>query len=146
MACDITQGRDRVCKNNIGGNSVLYLFNYLEDPFTILAGECTAMNVLLTEAFKFEIEGDLNPIEESMAGDLASFHNDLNAFVIELKQQKSTSSFEKGIWIFEGFLLLVSMFIAGMWYQNPKGNYEPILVGLALITSLIALWLKFGRK
>lgn len=88
----------------------------------------------------------LPEIESSMAEDLANFQNTLNAFVINLKQQKSVSKVEKGAWIFEALLLLVSMFFAGMWYQNPTGNYEPVLVGLGLIISLIALWLKLGRK
>ncbi len=85
-------------------------------------------------------------VEESMASDLANFQNDLNALVIDLKQQKFISSFEKAVWGFEGLLLLFSMFIAGMWYKNPEGNYEPVLVGLALIIPLIAVWMKFGRK
>jgi len=88
----------------------------------------------------------LPEVESSMDDDLANFQNTLNAFVINLKQQKSTSNIEKGTWIIEGLLLLVSMFLAGMWYQNPNGNYEPVLVGLGLTISLIALWLKFGRK
>ena len=88
----------------------------------------------------------VHTVEESMAEDLANFQTTLNAFVIDLKQQKSISSFEKGVWVFEGLLLLVSMFISRMWYKNPEGNYEPILVGLALIIPLIAVWLKFGRK
>ena len=55
MACDLTVGRDRVCKNSLGGNAALYLFNYIEDPFTIAAGEATAINAVLTEVFKYEL-------------------------------------------------------------------------------------------
>ncbi len=69
MACDITNGRDRVCKDSLGGNSILYLYNELADPFTVVAGEATAMNAALTANFKFELEGDGNTFEESMAGD-----------------------------------------------------------------------------
>ncbi len=64
MACDITVGRDRVCKSSLGGNAALYLFNFLEAPFTVLDGEATAMNVLLTAAFKYELEGDLNTLAQ----------------------------------------------------------------------------------
>ena len=85
-------------------------------------------------------------VEKSMTGDLANFQNSLNAFVIDLKQQKSISSFEKAVWAFEVLLLLSSLFIAVMWYKNPDGNYEPVLVGLALIIPLIAVWMKFGQK
>ena len=69
MACDITQGRLRACKDGLGGQSTLYLFNQLEDAFTVINGEATAMNAALTAAYKFELEGDGNTLEESMVGD-----------------------------------------------------------------------------
>jgi len=69
MICDITQGRTKVCKNSLGGNSNLYLFNYLEDPFTVVGGEATAINVGLTQVFKYELEGDLNTLAEDMVTD-----------------------------------------------------------------------------
>ena len=71
MACnsDITSGRSKVCKNSLGGQSKLYIFNYVEDPFTYADGEATAINPLLTEVFEFELEGDGNTFEESKVGD-----------------------------------------------------------------------------
>ena len=69
MACDITIGRDRACKDGLGGNSTLYLYNELADAFTVLGGEATAMNVLLTSAFAFPLEGDGNTLEQSMVSD-----------------------------------------------------------------------------
>ena len=69
MACDITAGRLRVCKSSLGGNSILYLFNFVADPFTILAGEATAINVALTEVFEFALEGDVNTLVENMISD-----------------------------------------------------------------------------
>lgn len=69
MACDITNGRDRACKDGLGGNSTLYLYNELADAFTVLNGEATAMNVLLTAAFAFPLEGDGNTLEQSMVSD-----------------------------------------------------------------------------
>ena len=36
------------------------MFNFLEDPFTVVAGEATGMNVLLTAAYEYQLEGDLN--------------------------------------------------------------------------------------
>ena len=67
--CDINSGRLRSCKDSLGGNSVLYLYNSLEDAFTVVDGEATAMNVSLTAAYKFELEGDGNTLEESMVSD-----------------------------------------------------------------------------
>ena len=69
MACDLTAGRVKGCKDSIGGNSTLYLFNFLEDPFTIAAGEATAMNVALTAAYKYELVGDASTFVEEMVSD-----------------------------------------------------------------------------
>ena len=73
MACDLTAGRVRPCKDGLGGNSVVYLYNELEDSFTVTGGEATAMNASLAAAYKYELEGDLNTFEEVMAGDRNTF-------------------------------------------------------------------------
>ena len=70
MACDISSGRLRSCKDSLGGNSVIYLYNEIEDPFTIgSSGEASAMNVALTANYKFELEGDGNTFEQDMPSD-----------------------------------------------------------------------------
>ena len=70
MACsDITQGIGLECKNNLGGNQKLYIFNHLEDAFTIVNGEATAINPLLTEAFEFDIKGDGHILEQNVVSD-----------------------------------------------------------------------------
>jgi len=69
MACDITAGRTKPCKQSLGGLGKLYLFNFVEDPFTVLAGVATAVNPLLTVAFEYELEGDGNNVSESLVSD-----------------------------------------------------------------------------
>lgn len=69
MACDLTAGRVKGCKDSIGGTSILYLFDYLADAFTITAGEATAMNVALTAAYAYELSGDGNPFTEEQVSD-----------------------------------------------------------------------------
>lgn len=69
MACDITSGRLRPCKNSIGGLGTLYLFNYVENPFTFANGIATAINPLLTDVFQYEIEGDGNTLVEDLVSD-----------------------------------------------------------------------------
>jgi hypothetical protein len=81
-----------------------------------------------------------------MATDLAKFHNHLNATAVQLKLEHRKSPTEKFIWVFEGLLILALMFISGMWYKDPTGNYEPIIVGLTLVIPLIALGIKFSGK
>ena len=88
----------------------------------------------------------LPDVEASMATDLAKFHNQLNATTVQLKLSNIKSSTEKFLWGFEGVLLLISMFISGMWYKDPTGNYEPILVGLGLAIPLVALGIKLSGK
>lgn len=69
LACDITSGRTRICKSLQGGQSGLYLFNYVEDPFTVVDGVATGINPLLTEVFLYELEGDGNTLVENMPSD-----------------------------------------------------------------------------
>lgn len=69
MACDISAGRLRACKQNIGGLGKLFLFNFLDNPFTVTNGVCTAINPLLTNVYEYEIEGDGNNVAESLVSD-----------------------------------------------------------------------------
>lgn len=69
MSCDLTSGKLKVCKDGVSGVSYLYLFNFLEDPFTVTDGVATAMNVSLTEAFPYELEGDGNSLVEDKPSD-----------------------------------------------------------------------------
>ena len=69
MACDITAGRLKACKQSLGGLGKLYLFNFVENPFTVTAGVATAINPLLTTVFEYEIEGDGNNVAESLVPD-----------------------------------------------------------------------------
>ena len=88
----------------------------------------------------------LPDVENSMATDLAKFQNSLNALALELKLNTKMPPTIKALWALEAALLLVSVFIAGMWYVDPEGNYEPILVALGLVISLMAIGIKFGAK
>jgi len=88
----------------------------------------------------------LPEVKSGFATDMANFHNSLNVAILELKQSSTLPTSAKIIWSVEAFLMLVSMFIAGMWYQDPNGNYEPIVVGLALVIPLLAVIAKFNAK
>jgi hypothetical protein len=56
--CDITAGRLRACKENLGGMETVYLFNYVTQPFTVANGAATAINPLITAVYQYEIDGD----------------------------------------------------------------------------------------
>ena len=69
MSCDIASGRVRPCKQSLGGLGKLFLFNYVENPFTVVNGVATAINADLTTVFEYEIEGDGNNVGESLVPD-----------------------------------------------------------------------------
>ena len=67
MSCtsDITSNIDGRCKTSLGGTSILYLFNYVENPFTITSGEATGLDGLTGgTVYKYELNGDGNTLEE----------------------------------------------------------------------------------
>lgn len=69
MACDITQGRRVPCKDSIGGTSKAFFMNFVENPFTVAAGEATAINPLITDVFQYDLTGDTSNYSESMVSD-----------------------------------------------------------------------------
>jgi hypothetical protein len=81
----------------------------------------------------------LPDVEADIAKSLAIFCNNLNVKILELKQNTVKSSVERTLWAVEFLFLAISIFIAGMWYKDPEGNYEPILVGLSTAMLLILL-------
>lgn len=118
MACDITKGRNKQCKSSLGGNANLYLFNFLKDPFTVLNGEATAMNVLLTEAYKYELEGDLNTLVQDMVSDRNSGTTvNTQTIVAALKQIDAATSAEFNL-LAKGFPMAV--------IEDRNGNFLAI--------------------
>lgn len=71
MGCsDLTAGRLRGCKTSLGGNSTLFLYDFIDSPFTVVGGVATGLDGLTGKAvYKFELEGDSNTLEESMLSD-----------------------------------------------------------------------------
>jgi hypothetical protein len=56
--CDLLSGNiDKKCKTTNGGNAELYLFNSVENPFTIVDGVATAIDAGLTVVYKYNIKG-----------------------------------------------------------------------------------------
>jgi hypothetical protein len=81
----------------------------------------------------------LPEVEADMANGLAIFQNCLNTKVLELKQSTVKSPVERTLWVVEFTFLAISIFVSGMWFNDPDGNYEPFLVGLVSVMSLILL-------
>lgn len=154
----ISEGNARIYQETLQYVSSLNLAYYPEIENDIQGLARSAQESFKTEAlprFKKSTETAGNPqlyehllpeIESGMANDLAKFQNQLNAASVHLKLNNVMSPTEKLLWGIEGLLLLISMFIAGMWYKDPSGNYEPVLVGLGLVIPLLAIGIKFGAK
>lgn len=69
MACALTSGRTEPCKDAIGGIKNIFLFDFVEDSFTITAGEATAIDAGVTTVFKYECNADGNTLEETFTAD-----------------------------------------------------------------------------
>jgi hypothetical protein len=73
---DLTRGRTRQDKNRLGGNAVLYLFNRLDNAFTVDAATnvISAVNVSLTagSVFAYDLENDGNTLAENIPDGLQS--------------------------------------------------------------------------
>ncbi|WP_444908925.1 hypothetical protein [Microbulbifer sp. TRSA005] len=88
----------------------------------------------------------LPEVESGMATDLAKFQNSLNAVVVQIKLSKEIPPMTKVLWGLEALLLLSIMFIAGMWFKDPEGNYEPLVVGLSIAMPLVLVGIKLIAK
>jgi len=69
MACVLTSGRTEPCRDAIGGLKAAYFLDYVDDAFTIVAGEATAIDVGVTEVFKYELLADGNTLVETFTAD-----------------------------------------------------------------------------
>lgn len=88
----------------------------------------------------------LPDLEAGMAADLANFQNSLNTAILKIKQKTTVPPLVKGLWVVELVLLLVAAGVAGMWYKDSTGNYEPIIVGLSLVIPLVGVAIKLTSK
>jgi hypothetical protein len=69
MACVLTSGRNEPCKDAVGGLKSAIFLDFIEDSFTVTAGECTAINGSITDVYEYDLLSDNNNIEEAFTGD-----------------------------------------------------------------------------
>ena len=69
MACNLTSGRLEPCRDAIGGLKAIYLVDFIDDSFTVAAGEATAINAAVTDVFKYELLADGNTFVETFTAD-----------------------------------------------------------------------------
>lgn len=94
MACVLTSGRTEPCRDAIGGLKAAYFIDFQEDSFTIAAGEATAIDVGVTECFKYELLADGNTLVETFTADQnngTSIYEQVLALALK-KQDKETAN------------------------------------------------------
>jgi hypothetical protein len=70
MACVLTSGRTEPCRDAIGGLKSAFFLDFMEDAFTITAGEATAIDIGVTAVYKYELLADGNTLEETFTADM----------------------------------------------------------------------------
>ena len=65
--CVLTSGRARGCKDAIGGLKAIFVFNFVEDSFTVTGGQATAIsaNVVDDAVYKYDLIGTGNSYVET---------------------------------------------------------------------------------
>ncbi len=74
MACDITAGRNEVCKDAVGGLKNIYFINYGDAPYSDIVFDATNSDVIETingtpgtvDAYKYELQSDENTFEQTI--------------------------------------------------------------------------------
>ena len=90
MACLLTKNRAKICSDSLGGVSKIYLFDFLENPFTVTADVCTAMNASLTVCYEYDLIGDENTFEQSTVGERANSTR-VNTQTLNMKLNKTSA-------------------------------------------------------
>jgi hypothetical protein len=116
MSCDITTGFGDLCKDSLGGNSSIYVFNSVDDPFTLVASAATAINPLITVVYEYAIIGDLNTFGQSMPPDRNTLSTvNTQTLVVTIGKQDATKAAELNL-LAKGFPMCV--------VKDREGNYH----------------------
>lgn len=95
MSCILTSGRTEPCRDSIGGLKNIFLIDYVEDSFTISAGEGTAIDAGISDVYKYELLADGNTFVETVTTD-ANTNNTTyeQVLTVVLKKQDLASTNE----------------------------------------------------
>ena len=91
--CPITSGRTEACNDSIGGLDAFFAVPYIANGFTILDGEVTALDVSITEAFKYELRADANiQTSDGVSDENTGVSLFTETLVVALKKQDSETN------------------------------------------------------
>lgn len=94
MSCALTSGRTTPCKDTAGGIKKILALNFIENAFTITAGEATALNVGVTTVFEYPLRSSENTFNQELVSDknTGTTVNTQTLTVRLIKQDHATSS------------------------------------------------------
>lgn len=116
MACNITSNRTEPCKDSLGGNKKAFFINYIEDAFTVTAGEATAINVAVTDVFQYDLRADGNTaVESPVSNKNTGTTVNTQTITLALKKQDKDTSLEVDL-MAKGRPIIVM--------QDRNGNYK----------------------
>lgn len=93
MACVLTSGRTEPCKDSVGGLKAVYFATFVEDAFTVTAGQATDIDAALTVAYKFDLRANENTFNQSPVSDRSTGVTlNTQTLVIRLKKQDAATA------------------------------------------------------
>lgn len=109
MACVLTSGRTEPCRDSVGGLKTAYAIDFIEDSFTVSAGQATAINVGVTAVYKYELNANGNLFNEPVTADNETGTTTYaQSLTLSLKKQTLASANEihllakaRPIWVFK---------------------------------------------
>lgn len=121
MACNLTSGRTEPCRDSLSGLKNAFLLDFVEDSFTVAAGEATAINIAITEVFKYELLADGNTLVETFTADQNTGTSTYEqVLTLALKKQDQATANELAVLVKSRPIIVV---------QGRDGNYR--IVGIS---------------
>ncbi|MBT4492464.1 MAG: hypothetical protein HOC70_04410 [Gammaproteobacteria bacterium] len=81
----------------------------------------------------------LPEVENTLELEAKFFANAVEVYLHNLAASGTDSASRQVFWASELVLIAICIFLAGMWFKDPTGNYEPIILGLGFVVSLLAV-------
>lgn len=88
----------------------------------------------------------LPDVEATMVAAYSKFNNALNTKILDLKFKSKKPPMAICLWLLEASLALTSLYVIYLWINDPSGDYQSILAGIAGLVALVGVGLKFSKE
>lgn len=121
MACVLTSGRTEPCKDAVGGLKNVYFCDFIEDSFTVTAGEATAIDAGLTVTYQYTLNSNENVFNQNPTSSRETGTTTFaQSLTISLKKQTQASAEEIHLLLKSRPVIVV---------QDRMGNY--VVMGIS---------------